>query len=183
MTDYRPAKPPLSSEAKRYNRSWEELGPYSIGPEDWRDHLIVQHFVADRWVEAGKTDFLWLDKICRDAAKEAAGNQKFDLAWKYWHEAMSFVHKQNPHAHGIYHDELANILRKEGRHKQALGHIIYWVACGRDRPLKSHESKFRAYFNRLKFSYMTLSEAEAFVESLKGPPDLRAIFQAVESWN
>lgn len=183
MTDPRPPKPSLSREAERINSTWRELGPYDIGPGDWRDHLIIQHFVADRWVEASKTDYLLLDKFARDAAILAEQELKFDLAWKYWHEAMAFVHKANPAALGVYHDKLANILRREGRHKQALGHIIYWVACGRDWPLKSHKSKLRAYFNRLKFSSMTLNQAEAFTENQPDPPDLRAVFQSIESWN
>ena len=45
--------------------------------------------------------------------------------------------------------DLANLLRQDKKHKDALVHIIYWVANSKT-VTKDQESKLRVYFNRAK---------------------------------
>ena len=118
-----------------------------------------------------------------------------DEAWSVAHQAMAKP-LENWWLSFEFHEYLADILRKEGKHTQALAHILAWYAVGvwtsqnlRNfdgdlcAPLtKKHISKLRAYFNRCKFRSVNLDQCRAYAESLSSPPDLRGIQAVVSKW-
>lgn len=77
------------------------------------------------------------------------------------------------------HEDLANILRLEKRHKDALANIIYWVAASRHRPIKKNADKLRVYFNRCKLKNTTLEDVETYLSRRKGSASYSAIQKQV----
>jgi hypothetical protein len=111
-------------------------------------------------------------------AKGAIKNKKYDEAWGLLHE-QKFQYMEHANLNGFnmeqtlaldadVHEHLANILRLENKHKDALTHILYWVAAQNHRPKKSHEKKLASYFNRCKLKNTTLEDAFAFSSNVKG---------------
>lgn len=80
------------------------------------------------------------------------------------------------------HLGMADLLRLEKRHDDALPHILYWVIAGRRKPLKGHAEKLRAYFNRCKLQNTVLDEAEHFAAAFPEPAEFTTIETQVRSW-
>ena len=87
---------------------------------------------------------------------------------------------------GNIHESFANILRKETKHYQALGHIIFWIKSDRRpeqyRASKRHDSKLKAYFNRCKFEGISLDEAIDYTKKGDELADLQKIRAQVSEW-
>ncbi len=125
-------------------------------------------------------------------AKAAVRAGDFDKAWGLYHEQKRlYLQHANQFKWGVrdtlsldacVHENLADILRLEKRHHDALIHILYWVIAQAHRPIKRHEQKIRAYFNRCKLKNTTLEDVMAFVSSSTEPPDFRAIQGVVQEW-
>lgn len=96
----------------------------------------------------------------KDLAKQAIKDKKFDEAWGYLHQQKHYYQK---HAvannwkplqflvlDSVPHEDMANILRIEGKHKNALSHLAYTYKThySANRPLITLEKKLNAYFNR-----------------------------------
>lgn len=114
-----------------------------------------------------------------------------DNAWRLLHEqqALFIKHAQQfkfgkldtlTILSGI-HWGFAKILKKEGKHPDALIHVIYMVASDRRR-LKGHQSSLRVYFNRCKFKNTTLDELYAYNEKIWSEPDFMAVRSQVFDW-
>ena len=76
--------------------------------------------------------------------------------------------------------DLANILRLEKKHKDALVHIIYWVANSKS-VTKDQESKLRAYFNRAKLTGPTVDDVMDYCLAA-GIKEFHVIQNDVDSW-
>lgn len=125
-------------------------------------------------------------------AHAAAKKGKYNRAWKYFHEQKSmyskhaaisdFTDKQALSLDSSVHENLADILRLQGKHEEALSHILYWVTAGRDRPLKRHDLKFKAYFNRCNYLNTSLSEARRYSKSKLQHPDFANAQSKTKKW-
>lgn len=80
------------------------------------------------------------------------------------------------------HEEMANILRLEGRHQEALVNILYWVLAGSNRPIKRHTQKLQAYFNRCKFLNTSIEEAEIEIATQQALPEFMLAKSIVSKW-
>ncbi len=124
-------------------------------------------------------------------AKDAVRAGEYDLAWSlfseqqriYMKHAMeqSFSAADTFTIDGSVSVDFANILRLEGKHRQALVHIIYWIVTSRFS-YKTHDQKLGAYFRRCKFNNLNLCDIERFIEDSRGRPDFEAIQLMVANW-
>ena len=82
-------------------------------------------------------------------------------------------------------EQLANVLRLESKHRQALVHIVYWAAWGSasGRMTKSMSSKLKSYFNRCQYEQQNLGEVEKLVNhEAKLRPDFVRIQSLLSEW-
>ena len=161
-----------------------------------------QRPVAGDREEAGRTETpgspLREDYLARAAqagheAKAAVKAKEFDKAWGLYHEQKSLYlrHAQrcNFTKHQILaldsevHENLANILRLEGKHEDAFIHILYWVIAQAQRPIKRHEQKLAAYFKRCKYENTDMEEVLRFTRSDIATPDYLAARSKVAEWS
>jgi len=124
-------------------------------------------------------------------AIQAIREKDLDRAWRLLHEQKEhyarhaaraeFTARQTLALDASVGEQLANVLRLEGRHHEALVHVIYWVACSPGRT-KNEEAKLGAYFKRAKLPGITRANLEQFMEALQPLPDFPAIQRQVEIW-
>lgn len=125
-------------------------------------------------------------------AKAAVKSKKYDEAWSLYHEQKSF-YMQHANQSGFtakqalaldasVHEEMANILRLENKHKDALVDIVYWVMAGAEQPIKRHQQKLQSYFNRCKFKNTTLSEAFRTIDAQTKLPEFTLAKSLVYEW-
>ncbi len=85
--------------------------------------------------------------------------KRFDDAWKVLHEKKQLLMRHsNQHGYtkkqaiaidGTVHEHLANILRLEGKHDEALIHCVYWIRSSAEHGItKSQLKKLPAYLKR-----------------------------------
>lgn len=80
-----------------------------------------------------------------------------DLAWRLIHMSKSlylehaakngFAREHTLALDGRSHGTMADILKREGKHRDALAHVLYW-GSSYDPISKTFEKKLRAYINR-----------------------------------
>lgn len=160
-----------------------------VTPESAADDVIAAFQASAR---STATDYLGQAAVAGRNAKEAAKAGEFDKAWGLFHEQkqLYLCHAQSQgwsarHTLALdasIHEDLANILRLEKRHKDALADIVYWVAANRHRPIKKHADKLRTYFNRCKLKNTTLEDVEAYLSRRKGHASYTAIQKQVRRW-
>jgi len=144
--------------------------------------------ILDRF---GREDHLGRAAEAKHAALRAVKAGDFDRAWGLFHEQKDqyarhaartgFSAKQILALDGTVSEDLANVLRLECKHRQALVHITYWVATS-PRRTKTQTSKLRAYFNRAKLAGVSLSDLETFIASLGSLPEFRRIQEQMRAW-
>lgn len=76
--------------------------------------------------------------------------------------------------------ELANILRLDKKHKEALVHVIYWIANSKS-VTKDQEGKLQAYFNRAKLSGTVVGDVMEYC-LIDGVKEFSSIQKDVDSW-
>lgn len=157
---------------KRKKKS--ETGP-DLGADDLQEILT----------EFSKNDYLGKAAIAGHEAKAAVNAKEYDKAWGLYHQQKE-LYMQHANRSGFtkrqvlaldsqVHENLANILRIEKKNEDALAHILYWVIANNDRPIKRHQQKLAAYFNRCKFENTSIDEAIRFsVSNLKSTDYLTA---------
>lgn len=139
-----------------------------------------------------KNDFLGKAAEVGRKAKAAVKSKQYDEAWGLYHDQKSF-YMQHANRTGFtakqvlaldasVHEEMANILRLENKHEDALVNIVYWVLAGVDRPIKRHQQKLRSYFNRCKFKNIELAEAENDIASNTQLPEFTLAKSMVAEW-
>ena len=125
-------------------------------------------------------------------AKVAIKNKLFDEAWKLLQEqkivymkhanSAGFTAKQVLALDATVHVDLANILRMEGKHTEALIHIVYWVANNFDNMTKTQEQKLTAYFNRSNLKLTSIEEAKIAISFLAENPEYVNAQELVSIW-
>ena len=136
-------------------------------------------------------DYLGKAAIAGDKARAAKDSGDFNAAWGFYQEMKEhylqhairerFTPAQTLAIDSSVSQPLADILRLEGKHHDALVHIIYWVACD-PRPSKVQQQKLRAYFNRCKFTGVTMSDVESLVLVSRVRPDFIRIRDTIGGW-
>lgn len=162
---------------------WKKQSNDDSGFDDYADRTIAD-FTAN--------DFLGKAAQAGHAAKDAVKAKEFDKAWGLFHEQKSFygqhakrcgfTARQLLALDSSVHEEMANVLRIEGKHHDAIINIVYWVLAGGERPIKRHEQKFKAYFNRCKFERTTLEQAIKEISDQKKLPEYTLAQSIVSSW-
>ncbi|MBI9036464.1 MAG: hypothetical protein JEZ03_18560 [Bacteroidales bacterium] len=107
-------------------------------------------------------------------AKQALKEKDFNEAWRLFNEQKShymehankcgFSAQDALSLDSTVHENLANILRIEGKHHDAFFNILYWVIASHHRPIKKHKQKLIAYFNRCKFKNTTIDDVNNYIE-------------------
>lgn len=131
-----------------------------------------QKYAEEIVAEFQANDFLGKAAEAGHKAKIAVHAKQHDVAWGLYHEQKSF-YMQHAICYGFtahqalaldsqVHEDLANILRIEGKNYDALVHILYWVLANNDKPIKRHQQKLSTYFGRCKFNNTSLNEAIPF---------------------
>jgi hypothetical protein len=136
-------------------------------------------------------DYLGKAANAKHKALAATKAKEFDKAWKLFHKQkqyylqhankMGFSVAQTLALEGSVHENMANVLRLESRHKDALIHIIYWIASD-TKKIKRHDQKLSAYFERVKFENVDIDEAQNFINKSNGHIDIRVIQGKVQEW-
>lgn len=144
------------------------------------------------WSEKPLTgDHLGSAAIAGHASQQAVKDKRFDDAWRHLHEQQEhylahaakfgFTAQQTLALAGSIHKSMANILRLEGRHDQALVHMMYYMATAR-RPPKADQQKLGAYFRRCKFSNTDEAKLQLVMSALQRDPVFDAARGIVAQW-
>lgn len=139
----------------------------------------------------GEDDYLGLAANAKHKANWRFEMGDFDEAWKaHMKQQRYYILHANKSGFTPEHtvslvstvnESLANILRLEGKHRDALVHMIYRVAGARS-PSKRVLKKLPAYFNRAKLDNVSFSDVEELVLQQQPLADMRAIKNAVAGW-
>ncbi|MFA0570700.1 hypothetical protein [Vibrio gallaecicus] len=175
--EYKPVSRSGMKEAK-YSGDMFSIKPVESEVEDSSDYI--------------QEDFLGKAANAGHKAKAAMKLKNFDEAWGLFHEQKSlyiehanrsgFTANQALALDATVHEEMANILRQENKHNDALVHIVYWVVAGSERPIKRHNQKLLAYFNRCKFQNVPFELAKENMGKLKMPVSLLDAKSIVSEW-
>ena len=145
----------------------------------------------------GIYDYLGLAAEAKQEGMQAVKSGNYDDAWYYFHEQQSAYakHINSPNGHftpeqafsllSVVNEQLANVLRLESKHRQAIVHIVYWAAWGNasGRVKKSMNSKLKSYFKRCHFEQHNLDELEKLVEhEARSTPDFARIQSLLSEW-
>ncbi len=130
--------------------------------------------------------------VARDRAKESIQRKNYDHAWEQLHVQQSeflqhaakhhFTKRQTLALVASVHREMARVLRLEGKHDQALTHMLYVAATSMEisNPLRT---KLVAHFKRCRFQDdYTDDQAELAARLLRKAPDIRAAQTQVSRW-
>lgn len=136
-------------------------------------------------------DYLLLAANAKRSAKEEIKNKNYNAAWEHFHTQKEFLRKhsisQNWNAidsvnlDASVSKDLANVLRLEGKHKDALVHIVYWYSNSKSIT-KEQKSKLSAYYNRSQMANTSLEEIINYCGS-KQPLDFKEIRDQVDAWS
>lgn len=142
--------------------------------------------------EFSENDYLGKAAETGRKAKLAVKAERYDEAWGLYHEQKS-LYMQHADRSGFtvlqalaldasVHEDLANILRCEGKHQDALIHIVYWVIAGSHRRIKRHQQKLQSYFNRCKFKNTSLADAQKVIDADSELPVFTLARSIVSEW-
>lgn len=137
-------------------------------------------------------DFLGVAAQVGLKAKKAMKLKNFDEAWGLFQE-QKFLYMKHANQAGFsakqalaldskVHEDMANILRQEGKHNDALVHIVYWVLAGSEQPKKRHDQKLQTYFNRCKSQKISFETAKENMNKLKKPVNFLDAKSIVSDW-
>lgn len=139
-----------------------------------------------------KHDYLSKAAEAGHKANAAVKNKEFDKAWGFYHE-QKLLYMQHADRSGFtmqqvfaldsqVHENLANILRIESKHDDALVSILYWIIANNDKPIKRHQQKLTAYFNRCKLGNTSIEDAMVFSTTNMASLDYSSIQLKVAEW-
>lgn len=151
----------------------------------------VEEFAARRMAEFAKNDHLGHAALAGSKAREAIANGDHDLAWRFLNEQKqhyllhasrcNFTKAQTLALDAAVSQPMAKILQLEGKHFDALVHIIYWVATS-TKETKGQQQKLSSYFKKCNFKDKKLSDVQDLVASYKSDPDFIRIRDIIGSW-
>lgn len=127
-------------------------------------------------------DFLGFAAVAGRSAKEALRSGDYGAAWDFYQEQKAeyakhairseFTPKQALDLESTVHIDLANLLRLQGRHNDALVHIVYWASTLGDEASKGRQDRLRVYLKRCKLRNTSLASLTTVTASLALSPDL-----------
>lgn len=157
-----------------------------------RSGLRESKYTGELFSSTTTEDHLGKAAKLKKNAKVAIKNKLFDEAWKllqkqkvsYMKHAnyVGFTAKQVLALDATVHVDLANILRMENKHTEALIHIVYWVANNYDNMTKTQEQKLTAYFNRSNLKLTSIEEAKIAISFLAESPEYVNAQELVSIW-
>lgn len=116
------------------------------------------NWVEDLMNDFLKNDFLGQAAIKKKLGKQAIKDKKFDDAWRFFHEQKT-LYLEHASRSGFdalstlvidasIHEDLANILRLEGKYTAALTNLsyVYKTSTAANRPITTLEKKLKSYF-------------------------------------
>lgn len=166
--------------------------PAGVLPRDPSNAQQITSEYINRDGDQTRTGFLLLAAIAADSAKSAIEQGRHDDAWRYLsEEKMNYMKHANQV--GLSAREIlkldgsvsvmqANILKLEGKHHDALVHVIYRLATQGEEVTERQEHDIKEYFDRCKFTGITFDVAK---NKLRGHPELtdfRKIQALVKQW-
>ena len=150
-----------------------------------------EEFASRLLDDFSKNDHLGKAAIARDKARAAEADKDYNAAWRLYHEQKEqylqhasnnrFTKTQSFALDASVSQQLANILRIEGKHDDALVHILYWVASSAV-PTTTQQQKLVAYFSRCKFEAVSEAVLQSTIEAFRGNPDFMHIKRTVDGW-
>lgn len=150
-----------------------------------------ESLVYRRLEEFSREDYLGKAASLGDEAEAAMEQGDYDSAWRLLQEMKevyglhaareNFAPAQTLSLDAGVSLALANILRLEAKHADALVHILYWAST-EHRTAKSSQQKLRAYFNRCRFKNVSMADAEALIAESRPLPDFVHIRDVVCHW-
>lgn len=136
-------------------------------------------------------DFLGMAANAGHSAKEAIKSRQYDEAWRLLHVQKDFYLKHASRCNFSRKDTLcidgslgrafARVLRLEGRHKDALNHILYWIATSRI-PIKEHDKQLKSFFSKCGFKTVKLEDAKDFLDICRQNPNFLTIRSKIIEW-
>ena len=167
-----------------HNNKQDEALAVVVVKEDRNSKLVVDEDVD------GDVDYLQLAAEKGREAKLAMREKNHAEAWELIQQQKHF-YSQLTDQQSISVTELigldsnvskdlANLLRLEKKHKDALVHIVYWVANSKS-VTKDQESKLRVYFNRAKLTGPTVDDVMDYCLAA-GIKEFHVIQKDVDSW-
>lgn len=154
--------------------------------------LEFENYAQEAMEDFQRNDFLGKAAAAGHKAKAAVKSKEYDKAWGLYQEQKSlYMHHANRSRFtaiqalaldASVHEDMANILRLESKHEDALVNIVYWVLAGVDRPIKRHQQKLKSYFNRCKLKNTELTEAERIIASNTKLPEFTLARSIVSEW-
>ena len=124
--------------------------------------------------------------------QEAIDSDQHDLAWRRIHEfqgwcierarAENFDRKTTISFLSLPHRFFARILKKEGRHKEELIHLIHEAASDH-RDFKYYPKEIRRCFKRCRLETTCVEAALSLYEEYKGTGDFTGIRDKVSTWS
>lgn len=143
------------------------------------------------FTDADREDHLGKAAAAGHSARAALAERRFNDAWRLFHTQKEHYRRhalrygmtprQTIALDGSVHEHLANIRRLEGKHDDALVHMLYCVISD-TRPTKALLKKLPAYFARCHFAAADENALAAFVTASKNSPDFMAIQTCVRGW-
>ncbi len=141
-----------------------------------------------QWIEDIEIDFLGDAAEFKRQGMLAIKSKEYNEAWELFHKQKecymkhsdehSFTAQQTSALDASVSENLANILRLEGKHIDALIHIIYWVSTS-SKVTKTQDKKLIAYFNRAKLNGVEASQVEKFIGT---SPNFQQIKTKLSEW-
>jgi hypothetical protein len=139
-----------------------------------------------------RSDCLGRAAVLKKKATVAVKEKEFDIAWWIYNnvKALYLEHAakckfDNKAVIGIDSGtsrEMANVLRLEGKHQQALVHVLYWQ-LGESRPqVKRDVKKLKAYYNRSKLAAISFDQMIEWMDSYQGLANYSTIQAKVGFW-
>lgn len=154
--------------------------------------LAYENYAQEVMADFQKDDFLGKAAEAGHKAKAAIKDKQYDKAWGLYQEQKSFYMQHANRSEfttnqalaldASVHEDMANILRLENKHEDALVNIVYWVLAGAGRPIKRHQQKLKSYFNRCKLKNTELSEVEKIIASNTKLPEFTLARSIVSEW-
>lgn len=140
----------------------------------------------------GVPDHLGNAAQAKRSAKQAIKEKRFDDAWRHLHEQQSewlahakrsgMTKMQTLSMLSSIHEDMANVLRLEGKHEEALANILYCVSTN-SNPTQAQKKKLVSYFRRCKFDKKySDDQPEISSKLLKLTPGYRKARKQVLLW-
>ncbi len=150
-----------------------------------------------KYFDVNHKDYLGPAAESKKAANLAIKERRFDDAWRHLHEQQSawlqhanaerYTKAQTLSLLASVHFDMANILRLEKRHDEALAHILYALAS--DQPSNTSDimgykdKKLGPYFRRCKFGlHINEDTAKESIVTLGKDLDFRLAQEIVYEW-